>query len=544
MDENNNNPNTPNPQNDFDLDAALEEKFQQVQQDLDRLRAMNANADASRQRKVPMCRRKSLQRKRQLRKSLCRRQNQRKNRLLRILPTEDAPQFEIAEEALSETAPAANTPEDKESARERKARYKLKRQILITNRVGAVVRIFAIGSIIFGGSIFLLVGNRPTESAEENRKLATPPSFSMDALESGDYIATGYYYEDTVPGRSNFKHMISKLESYQGLQGEDKVQFYGNIAPVKKDTESEKKDNVTTTAPVASGNSAGVTTTVTTVTTEPEADPVEIGDGIVLVDKRAISIYGGSFSRGEKYAATLNEYKKQLGDKVNVYSLVAPTAVSFYLPDSYSGYTGSEPDNIDHIDENLQNVKAVTHMRHWRRIPTRTSTHAPTTTGCPGRLLCGRGVCQDSRRKLCAAVRYTKTTLSGYLGSMYTFTKSVVLQENPEDFTYYTPHNQYTQYYDTNFTNERDGKLLISLDNVEPVSWYLIFMGGDEKITHVKTDVTNKRTLVIVKDSYGNALVPYLTQSFSDIYVIDMRYFDLNAVSFMQRSVQRMFCSP
>ena len=102
---------------------------------------------------------------------------------------------------------------------------------------------------------------------------------------------------------------------------------------------------------------------------------------------------------------------------------------------------------------------------------------------------------------------YTKTTLSGYLGSMYTFTKSVVLQENPEDFTYYTPHNQYTtQYYDTNFTNERDGKLLISLDNVEPVSWYLVFMGGDEKITHVKTDVTNKRTLVIVKDSYACAV--------------------------------------
>ena len=43
MEENN---NTPKPQNDFDLDAALEEKFQQVQQDVDRLRAMNANADA------------------------------------------------------------------------------------------------------------------------------------------------------------------------------------------------------------------------------------------------------------------------------------------------------------------------------------------------------------------------------------------------------------------------------------------------------------------------------------------------------------------
>ena len=190
MDENNNNPNTPNPQNDFDLDAALEEKFQQVQQDLDRLRAMNANADAQQAAEsadVPP--EESTEETTTPEEPLPETEPAEEPPAADSAPTEDAPQFEIAEEALSETAPAANTPEDKESARERKARYKLKRQILITNRVGAVVRIFAIGSIIFGGSIFLLVGNRPTESAEENRKLATPPSFSMDTLESGDYIA-------------------------------------------------------------------------------------------------------------------------------------------------------------------------------------------------------------------------------------------------------------------------------------------------------------------------------------------------------------------
>ncbi|MFR4476765.1 MAG: hypothetical protein ACLT3Y_05820 [Ruminococcus callidus] len=168
----------PNPQNDFDLDAALEEKFQQVQQDLDRLRAMNANADAQQaavSAAVPS--EESTEETATPEEPLPETEPAEEPPAADSAPTEDAPQFEIAEEALSETAPAANTPEDKESARERKARYKLKRQILITNRVGAVVRIFAIGSIIFGGSIFLLVGNRPTESAEENRKLATPPSF-------------------------------------------------------------------------------------------------------------------------------------------------------------------------------------------------------------------------------------------------------------------------------------------------------------------------------------------------------------------------------
>ena len=237
MDENN------KPQSDFDLDAALAEKFQQVQQDANRLRAMNDNTDTPASSPVPE-------------------------------PTEvpqEQPEPETgspAPEPESPEEPAATTKEDKAAAKERKARYKLKRQLLITNRIGAVVRIFAIGTIIFGGSIFLLVGTRPTESAEENRKLATPPSFSLEALGSGDYVKDlMHYYEDTVPGRSSFKHMISKLESYQGLQGEDKVQFYGNIAPVKKEETADADSRTTTTAPVASGNRSTETTTATTIVT-------------------------------------------------------------------------------------------------------------------------------------------------------------------------------------------------------------------------------------------------------------------------------------
>ena len=83
-------------------------------------------------------------------------------------------------------------------------------------------------------------------------------------------------------------------------------------------------------------------------------------------------------------------------------------------------------------------------------------------------------------------------------------------------------------------TDEYEGNLLISLDNVDPVSWYLVFMGTDAVVTHVHTDVGKGRKLAIVKDSYGNALVPCLTGSFEDIYVIDMRYFEVNAVAQMQ----------
>ena len=70
-----------------------------------------------------------------------------------------------------------------------------------------------------------------------------------------------------------------------------------------------------------------------------------------------------------------------------------------------------------------------------------------------------------------------------------------------------------------------------------PNSGYYMVFGADERIVHVNTDCKNGRTLVIFKDSYGNALLPMLTGSFENIYLCDIRYFELNAAEFI-RSVQ------
>ena len=67
--------------------------------------------------------------------------------------------------------------------------------------------------------------------------------------------------------------------------------------------------------------------------------------------------------------------------------------------------------------------------------------------------------------------------------------------------------------------------------NLDNSSYYLVF-GMDDRIVHVQTDCKNGRNLVIFKDSYGNALLPVLTGSFENIYLCDIRYFDLNPVAF------------
>jgi hypothetical protein len=68
-----------------------------------------------------------------------------------------------------------------------------------------------------------------------------------------------------------------------------------------------------------------------------------------------------------------------------------------------------------------------------------------------------------------------------------------------------------------------------------PVSGsYSTFMAGDDKIVRITTDAGTGRKLVVFKDSYGNAEIPFYFGSFDEIWVCDMRYFSLNAVEFIK----------
>ena len=221
---------------------------------------------------------------------------------------------------------------------------------------------------------------------------------------------------------------------------------------------------------------------------------------------------------------------------MNVYSLVAPTSGSFYLPEKFKDMAASEPDNIAHINSFLKGVTPVDAysalLAHKDEdIYSRTDHHwAPL-----GAFYAAEEFAKTAGVPFAPLRNYNMISKNGYVGTLYGFSGSSKLKDNPEVFTYYEPKGRYTcTYYDTNMTNEREKPLLINLDNLDPASWYLVFMGGDERITHITTECMNHRTLCIIKDSYGNALVPALTSSFEEIWVVDMRYFKPNIISFMK----------
>ncbi|MBW9157890.1 DHHW family protein [Clostridium tagluense] len=61
---------------------------------------------------------------------------------------------------------------------------------------------------------------------------------------------------------------------------------------------------------------------------------------------------------------------------------------------------------------------------------------------------------------------------------------------------------------------------------------YSVFLGGNHPIIKTSTMNLNNKNLLVIKDSYANCFIPFLTSHFSEIIVVDLRYYsdDVNTL--------------
>ncbi len=266
---------------------------------------------------------------------------------------------------------------------------------------------------------------------------------------------------------------------------------------------------------------------------DPDADPNkgEMSDKVfVLGDGRGIVCFYGTESGAERYAGTLNQYKEKLGDSVNVYSLVSPTAGTYYMPEIYkkAQSVSDEKKVIAHINENLTGVIGVDvcqtledhkdeHIfsktdHHWQQL---------------GAYYAAEQFAKAADVPFKDLSEYEKVVMEGYVGTLYGYSgENPKIRDNPEEFVYYIPPVQttVTEYPVTDPGAETTVPLLTNVEGWNNSSWYAVF-GRDDVVRHIRTETKNGRKLMVIKDSYGNALIPNLTGSFEEIWVADMRYF-------------------
>ena len=260
---------------------------------------------------------------------------------------------------------------------------------------------------------------------------------------------------------------------------------------------------------------------------------------------RALMAYGGSAKGCTGYANAANKYKETFPD-VNIYCMVIPTAVEYYCPQKVRNRTKSQRATIDnviaHLDPGVKvvDIYNVLGQHANEDIFLRTDHHwAPL-----GAYYAAEKFAQVAGVPFMGLDSYERKVVHGYVGSMYGYSQDIAIKKAPEDFVYYVPKGvKYTTTYQ-NYTIDENYRVTGMGRPYKSVFFfrykdgsggaYCTFMGGDTKITQVRTDTNNGRRVLILKDSFGNAIPGYLFYSFEEVHVVDSRYFTKNMVDYVR----------
>ena len=112
--------------------------------------------------------------------------------------------------------------------------------------------------------------------------------------------------------------------------------------------------------------------------------------------------------------------------------------------------------------------------------------------------------------------RGTLASKSGFVNGMDDAIKIYLPAEDSEGY-----ENSVIYYSDTKEKTTR----FYQVDSLDTKDAYTVFGGSNHPMYTVRTPLDTDRHLLLIKDSYANSMVPFLSQCFSEIVVVDPRYF-------------------
>jgi hypothetical protein len=360
-----------------------------------------------------------------------------------------------------------------------------------------------------------------TVSVLENRALAPLPKITPWSLFSGAYTdSVELYYADNFPFREALFGVATAVRDLSGYHTEV-IYYQADAAPVL----TEKIDTL----------AAAVEDTLT-VKAGPDTIKVaaefDRSAGVIVYNKHAIQLFTGSGDAAKRFAGMVNLYKATF-DTLDIYCLIAPTAIDFYLPDEYKTSANYEFKTIDLIRDNLDS--AVHFVDAYGELEKHIAEYIYFNTD---HHWTGRGA-YYAYAAFCRSAGIEPHAIEGFerqqakrrfLGSLYGITLDKTLKSNKDSLEYFKPNIPTKTFrYNKDSARYEVSKLFANTHN------YANFIGGDLPMVRIESEV-NERKILIIKDSFGNAVAPYLTLHFGTIYVMDYRYFDMNVTDFVRRN--------
>ena len=400
---------------------------------------------------------------------------------------------------------------------------------------------------------------RPTYSEGEKRQLAAFPAFSFEALLSGDYFADiDTWFSDTFPLREEMVSIHGAVESLYGIRQhavytDNDNHFDDDAIP---DTPTRPTTAVTTptttaTLPPYSTTTSGATTTTTTTTTATDAVtttttaptvtdtvPQTLGS-ILVVGNSGYEYYSFSQKAADMYVGAINRAASLLKDKATVYDVLIPLAIDIVLDDEVRKDVRSADQKkaIDYIygslDASVKTVDAYSALRAHRDeyLYFRTDHHWTAT----GAYYAYAAFGEAKGTAIPALTDYETRDFDGYLGTLYSKTgKVAALGNTPDTVRAYFPLYPTSMQFTDRKGNTMSWPVVKDVSGWKKESLYSAFIGGDNPFTEIHNkSITDGSSCVVVKESFGNAFVPFLVSHYETVYVVDYRYYEDDFIDFV-----------
>lgn len=374
-----------------------------------------------------------------------------------------------------------------------------------------------------------------TFSESERRQLKTKPKLTISGLIDGTYFNSyREYYADTFPNRETLMGSNTTLNGfyYFGGLGSD------DSASLVVDFSANAAQHGEALKPTGDPDATGETQTETEPVnkpTEPLAAAEQLGS-VVLIGNSAFDVPYAKNDQIREYAQAVTAIADLLGSNVKTFSMPVPNSAEFYTHKEYHTGKTSQKDMFQLCKDNLGSN--VTFVDSYSVIEKHTSEYIYFRTDHHwthlGAYYAYTALCESAGFTPVNRDDFATGQWEGFVGSMYTyvanFPQGKVLKDNPDTVHYWKPNaNCTTTCYNSTALTGGFAMGTICRVGEDVDNKYLTFMGGDHPVAIVETD-TQGPCILVIKESYGNALISWLTNHYSKIILIDPReYFGKNS---------------
>ena len=383
-------------------------------------------------------------------------------------------------------------------------------------KIEYVIPFFIIFAVIT--VIAWLLPLRPSDSADEKRELAHFPAFTFKALVSGDYFSDiDTWFSDTFTLRDKW---LSLSESVQSLYGHSKIGIYGGLTnsdSVPVEATPQPTEEISKWDKVDKEHWHG--------NVVDENDFVSFGTVLQIEDScyEAFYFYKGG---ADRFASLVDRTAEIAGDRAKVYSVLAPTAIGVMFEQDYLDKIGesNEGEALDYIRGQMHKAKGVDifdtlRYHNGEYLYFRTDHHWTAQAA----YYAYRQYCKTAGLKPADLSNFEEKVFDNYYGSLWSYAKRSNLIK-PDEVHAFVPPGDIETVITTSNGATYPIDIIVDMTNADRSAKYLCFISGDNPFTHITNNsLDSDKNCLVIKDSFGNCFVPYLTQNYKNVYVIDYR---------------------